>query len=67
MESSVNLHKNIGKELHCKPCHTKTNTFMERSCTVNRLTQKQILSWKGVGTVSRVTQKQSLSWKVVAL
>ena len=27
--------------------YTKTNTFMEKSCTVN-LTQKQTLSWKGV-------------------
>ena len=36
-----------GKELHCKP-YTKTNTFMEKSCTVNLLTQKQTLSWKGV-------------------
>ena len=35
------------KELHCKSCYTKTNTFMERSCTVN-LTQKRKLSWKGV-------------------
>ena len=37
-----------GKDLHCKPCYTKTNTFMERSCTVNLPTQKQTLSWKGV-------------------
>ena len=36
------------KELHCKPSYTKTNTFMERSCTVNLLTQKQTFSWKGV-------------------
>ena len=36
-----------GKELHCKSSYTKTNTLMEKSCTVN-LTQKQTLSWKGV-------------------
>ena len=29
-----------GKELHCKPSHAPTNTFMERSCTVNLPTQK---------------------------
>ena len=37
-----------GKELHCKPYFTKTNTFMERSCAVNLLAQKQTLSWKVV-------------------
>ena len=50
---NLSLHKNKnkhfhGKELHCKSSYTKTNTFMERSCTVNLLTQKQTLSWKGV-------------------
>ena len=46
------LHKNntlfVKKELHYKHSYTQTNTFMERSCTVNLLTQKQTLSWKGV-------------------
>ena len=37
-----------GKDLHCKPCYTKTITFMERSCTVNLVSQKQPISWKGV-------------------
>ena len=37
-----------GKELHCKSSYTKINTFMERSCTLNIVTQKQTLSWKGV-------------------
>ena len=59
------LHKNKhfhGKELHCKPCYTKTNTFMERSCTVKTNTFMERSC-----TVNLVTQKQTLSWKGVAL
>ena len=55
---------------------------MEKSCTVNLLTQKQTLSWKELHckpytktntfmerscTVNLLTQKQTLSWKGVAL
>ena len=44
---------------------------MEKSCTVNLLTQKQTLSWKGVALAKLhckpFTQKQTLSWKGVAL
>ena len=53
-----------GKELHCKPCYTKTNTFMESSCTVK---QKTNTFMERSCTVNLLTQKQTLSWKGVAL
>ena len=71
-----------GKELHCKPSYTKTNTLMEKSCTVN-LTQNKHFhgnelhckpSYTKINTfmersctVNLLTQKQTFSWKGVAL
>ena len=48
ISSYTKINTFIVKELHCKSSYKKTNTFMERSCTVNLVTQKQTLSWKGV-------------------
>ena len=74
MESLHCKHKNKhfhGKELHCKPCFTKTNTFMERSCTVKELHCKSYTKintfMERSCTLNIVTQKQILSWKGVAL
>ena len=56
-----------GKELHYKPCYTKTNIFMERSCTVNLVTLKTNTFMERSCNVNLLTQLQTLSWKGVAL